>query len=153
MTPLPESERILIVDFGAQYGQLIARRVREQNVFCQLVRHDLPASRVAELRPRGLIFSGGPASVYEAGAPKCDPAVFDLGVPVLGICYGMQLACQVLGSEVKPSKTREFGRAHCRVLEANGLFTDVPEETVVWMSHGDQVQTVNGDFVPLAATD
>src|ERR1700735_60278 len=91
----PESERILILDFGSQYGQLIARRVREQNVFCQIVRHDLPASRIAELQPRGLILSGGPASVYAPGTPRCDPALFDLGVPVLGICYGMQLACQV----------------------------------------------------------
>ena len=98
-TALPESERVLIFDFGAQYVQLIARRVREQNVFCQIVRHDLPAARVAELKPRGLILSGGPASVYERGAPHCDPALFDLGVPVLGICYGMQLACQALGGE------------------------------------------------------
>ena len=96
MTP-PETERVLVFDFGAQYCQLIARRVREQNVFCQIVRHDLPAARIAELRPRGLIFSGGPASVYAPGAPRCDPAVFDLGIPVLGICYGMQLACDVLG--------------------------------------------------------
>src|SRR5437899_861007 len=91
MTTLPENERILIFDFGAQYGQLIARRVREQNVFCQLVRHDLSAARVAELRPRGLILSGGPASVYQPNAPKCDPASFELGVPVLGICYGLAL--------------------------------------------------------------
>jgi GMP synthase (glutamine-hydrolysing) len=153
MTPLPENERILIFDFGAQYGQLIARRVREQNVFCQLVRHDLSAARVAELRPRGLIFSGGPASVYEPGAPKCDPAIFELGIPTLGICYGMQLACQVLGGEIKPATSREFGRTHCRIQEADGLFAGVPEETVVWMSHGDQVQSVQGDFVPLAATE
>src|SRR5690349_8933163 len=153
MTPLPEHEQILIFDFGAQYGQLIARRVREQNVFCQIVRHDLPAARVAELRPRGLIFSGGPASVYEPGAPKCDPAIFDLGIPTLGICYGMQLACQVLGGEVKPGTSREFGRAHCRIQEGDGLFAGVPEETIVWMSHGDQVQSVQGDFVPLAATE
>src|SRR3954452_22532286 len=98
----PESERILILDFGAQYAQLIARRVREQNVFCQLVRHDLPATRIAELAPRGLILSGGPASVYAPGAPHCDPKIFDLGVPVLGICYGMQLACLVLGGKVSP---------------------------------------------------
>jgi GMP synthase (glutamine-hydrolysing) len=149
----PESERILIFDFGAQYGQLIARRVREQNVFCQIVRHDLSADRVASLKPQGLIFSGGPASVYEPGAPHCDPAIFQLGIPVLGICYGMQLACQALGGEVRPSASREFGRAHCHIQEADGLFAGVPEETVVWMSHGDQVQTVNGDFVPLAATD
>src|SRR6266478_7745744 len=107
MTPLPENERILIFDFGSQYGQLIARRVREQNVFCQVVRHDLPASRVAELAPRGMIFSGGPASVYAPGAPHCDPKLFDLNIPVLGICYGMHLACQALGSPVQPSPNRE----------------------------------------------
>jgi GMP synthase (glutamine-hydrolysing) len=155
MTPSsapPEQEVVLIVDFGAQYGQLIARRVREQNVFCQIVRHDLPASRVAALRPRGLILSGGPASVYDPRAPRCDPAIFDLDIPILGICYGMQLACQSLGGEVKPSASREFGRANCHIQEVDGLFAGVPEETVVWMSHGDQVQTVNGEFVPLAAT-
>src|SRR5262245_60146066 len=106
MKPFSENERILIFDFGSQYGQLIARRVREQNVFCQIVRHDLPASRVAELKPHGLIFSGGPASVYEPGAPRCDPKLFDLGIPVLGICYGMQLACHLLGGEVRPAGTR-----------------------------------------------
>src|SRR5215467_756523 len=100
MPAAPETERILIFDFGSQYGQLIARRVREQNVFCQIVRHDLPAARVAELQPRGLILSGGPASVYEQGAPHCDPAIFDLGIPILGICYGLHLACEALGGEV-----------------------------------------------------
>src|SRR5207302_6369930 len=134
MTPLPESERVLILDFGAQYGQLIARRVRDLNVFCQLVRHDLPAARIAELKPRGLIFSGGPSSVYAPGAPHCDPALFDLGIPVLGICYGMQLACHLLGGAVKPVSTREFGRAHCHIQEADGLFGGVPSDTVVWMS-------------------
>jgi GMP synthase (glutamine-hydrolysing) len=146
-------ERILVFDFGAQYGQLIARRVRDLNVFCQVVRHDLPAERVAELKPRGLILSGGPMSVYEPGAPKCDPAIFDLGVPVLGICYGMQLACQVLGGEVKPGKSREFGRKACRIHEAAGLFEGLPPEITVWMSHGDQVEAVSGDFLSLAATD
>jgi GMP synthase (glutamine-hydrolysing) len=153
MTSAPESERILVLDFGAQYGQLIARRVREQNVFCQLVRCDLPGERIAALRPRGLILSGGPASVYDQGAPRCDPKIFEMGIPVLGICYGMQLACQIMGSDVKASAHREFGRAVCRVHESNGLFADVPTETVVWMSHGDQVQSVNGEFVSLAATD
>src|SRR4051812_12714975 len=148
----PESERILIFDFGSQYGQLIARRVREQNVFCQIVRHDLPAERVAELRPRGLILSGGPASVYAPGAPRCDPKLFDLGIPVLGICYGMQLACHQLGGEVRPAASREFGRAHLHITNTDGLLAGVSPETVVWMSHGDQVEK-GGDFEPLASTD
>ena len=146
-------ELVLVLDFGAQYAQLIARRVREQNVFCQLVRHDLTAKRIAELAPRGLILSGGPSSVYEDGAPKCDPAIFELGIPILGICYGMQLACQALGGEVKPAPSREYGRAVLRVREAAGLFDGIPAETVVWMSHGDQVRSVGGDWVALAGTD
>src|SRR6516164_8117761 len=110
MTPLPESERILILDFGAQYGQLIARRVREQNVFCQLVRHDLPAARVAEMKPRGLILSGGPSSVYAPGAPHCDPALFDLGTPVRAICYGRHPPCQAPGGGVGRGRgARDFG--------------------------------------------
>jgi GMP synthase (glutamine-hydrolysing) len=153
MTEEPESERILVFDFGAQYAQLIARRVRELNVFCQVVRHDLSADRVAELMPTGMILSGGPASVYEPNAPRCDPGIFDLGVPVLGICYGMQLACQMLGGDVKPGRSREFGRAACRIHEATGLFESVAAETTVWMSHGDQVDAVGGDFLALAATD
>src|SRR5437868_13981295 len=131
MTVNAESERILIVDFGSQYGQLIARRVREQNVFCQVARHTLPAARIAELQPRGLILSGGPASVYDAGAPHCDPQIFKLGIPVLGICYGMQLACQALGGQVKATSRREFGRAECRILHPGGLFDGVPERTTV----------------------
>jgi GMP synthase (glutamine-hydrolysing) len=146
-------ETVLVFDFGAQYGQLIARRVREQNVFCQIVRHDLPAARVAEMRPKGLIFSGSPASVYDAGAPHVDPEILKLGIPILGLCYGMQLACYALGEEVKPSTSREFGRADCVILEAGGLFAGVPEETVVWMSHGDQVHQVGKDWIPLARTE
>ncbi len=146
-------EQVLVLDFGAQYCQLIARRVREQNVFCQIVRHDLPAARIRELKPRGLILSGGPASVYYPNAPRCDPAILDLGIPVLGICYGMQLACQMLGSSIKPAENREFGRAHIHIENPNGLFGGVPEHTVVWMSHGDQVHSVNGDFEALAGTD
>jgi GMP synthase (glutamine-hydrolysing) len=157
MDPAPEQERILIFDFGSQYGQLIARRVREQNVFCQLVRHDLSAERIQALNPRGIIFSGGPASVYEPGAPSCDPKIFELNVPVLGICYGMQLACHLMGEKIAPTKSREFGRAACRILRPDGLFAGVPAETTVWMSHGDQVQVGDTpgvqEFVPLAATD
>jgi GMP synthase (glutamine-hydrolysing) len=148
-----ESERVLVLDFGAQYAQLIARRVRDLNVFCQLVRHDLSADRIAQLQPRGIILSGGPASVYEPGAPKCDTGIFDLGVPVLGICYGMQLACQALGGEVKPAPAREYGRASCRVHDSAELFEGVSPETTVWMSHGDQVDAVGGDFLALASTE
>src|SRR5262245_7515560 len=120
MTKPPDQERVLIFDFGAQYAQLIARRVREQNVFCQLVRHNLPAGRVKELKPRGIILSGGPSSVYDPAAPSFDAKIFELGVPVLGICYGMQLACHALGGKVQPAKSREFGRAELRIGEGNG---------------------------------
>ncbi len=153
MTAVPERERVLIFDFGAQYGQLIARRVREQNVFCQMVRHDLPVERIKALEPSGIIFTGGPASVYGAGAPKCDPKLFELDVPILGICYGMQLACYLLGEKVAACSSREFGRAKCRILQPGGLFAGVPDETVVWMSHGDQVQVTDKNFIALAATD
>src|SRR5688572_32063065 len=102
------AERVLVLDFGSQYAQLIARRVREQHVYGEIVRHDITAQRVRELAPKGLILSGGPASVYAAGAPQCDPALFDLGIPVLGICYGMQLMSQSLGGRVESHAVREF---------------------------------------------
>lgn len=147
-------ELVLILDFGSQFGQLIARRVRELNVFCQVVRHDISADRVRELNPKGVILSGGPASVYEPNAPHPDPKLFDLDIPVLGICYGMQLACQALGGSVGGgSHTREYGRATLTITDPDTLFQGVPAESTVWMSHGDQVQAVDGGvFVPLAAT-
>src|SRR3954471_1136717 len=149
----PPEDRVLVFDFGAQYAQLIARRVREQNVFCHLVRHDLSADRVRELAPRGIILSGGPASVYEPNAPKCDPRLFDLNVPVLGVCYGMQLVCEAMGGLVRPPPAREFGRAELTVTKAGAdLFHDVPPQTTVWMSHGDQVHDAGPDFEPLAVT-
>ena len=146
-------ERVLVLDFGSQYAQLIARRVRERNVYCEIVRHDITAERIRELAPIGLILSGGPSSVYASGAPKCDPDIFRLGLPVLGICYGMQLMCEALGGHVDNTPLREYGRAHCRVTTTSDLFAGVPDETVVWMSHGDQVANVSDDFQPLAATD
>lgn len=149
----PAARPVLVLDFGAQYVQLIARRVRERHAYAQIVRHDISAARVRELNPLALILSGGPSSVYEAGAPRCDPEILGLGVPVLGICYGMQLACLELGAKVVSAAAREFGRAVCRVIDpAEPLFHDVPAESVVWMSHGDQIQELGGDFVPLAAT-
>jgi GMP synthase (glutamine-hydrolysing) len=150
------AERVLVLDFGSQYAQLIARRVREQHVYGEIVRHDITAKRVRELSPKGLILSGGPASVYGPGAPQCDPTLFDLGIPVLGICYGMQLICQSLGGRVQSHAVREFGRAHLTVntnaKNAHELFAGVPQETEVWMSHGDQVDAVSDNFVPMART-
>lgn len=151
------SERVLVLDFGSQYAQLIARRVREQHVYAEIVRHDITAQRVRELAPKGLILSGGPASVYAAGAPQCDPALFELGIPVLGICYGMQLMCQALGGRVQGHAVREFGRAHLLVDTINtashDLFASVPAQTEVWMSHGDQVDQVSDQFASLARTE
>src|SRR5207244_6987842 len=114
--PDPTSRPVLVLDFGAQYVQLIARRVRERHAFARIVRHDITAARVRELNPLALILSGGPSSVYEPGAPRCDPAIFDLGVPILAICYGMQLACEALGGRVEAAPAREFGRAECRIV-------------------------------------
>ncbi len=152
-TPMPlAQERVLIFDFGSQYVQLIARRVRELHVFAQIVRADLPVQRVRDLNPKGIIFSGGPASVYEPNAPRCDPALFELPIPILGICYGMQLACHSLGGAVKPAPSREYGRTTLEVLQEDALLEGLPHESVVWMSHGDQVAALGGDFVPLART-
>ena len=148
-----EHDQILILDFGSQTAQLIARRVREQNVFCRLVRHNLSAQRIREINPRGLILSGGPASVYAEGAPQPDPELFDLGIPILGICYGMQVACRSQGARVESADTREFGRSPCRIVDTGRLFADIPDELVVWMSHGDRVHDSGSQFVPLATTD
>ncbi len=142
-----------MLDFGSQYAQLIARRVREQNVYCRIVRHDLTAERIAELKPKGIILSGGPASVYSEGAPQCDPALFRLGIPVLGICYGMQLACKALGGQVENTTHREFGRARCQVQADDSLFLGLPEQMDVWMSHGDQISQIGETFRSLASTD
>ncbi len=144
---------ILVLDFGSQTAQLIARRVRDQNVFCQLVRHDLSVERIRELQPKGLILSGGPASVYAENSPQPDPEIFDLGIPVLGICYGMQVACRAQGSQVSASTSREFGHADCRVQDTSELFVGIPDRLKVWMSHGDQVEDLSDHFDSLAATD
>ena len=146
------SEKILVLDFGSQYSRLIARRVRDQNVYCEIIRHDLSAEAIAKKKPTAIILSGGPASVYEDKAPKCDPELFQLGLPILAICYGMQLACHSLGGEVKHSAAREFGRAKLKVGSDHGLLSGLPNETDVWMSHGDQVQDISSSFIPLAST-
>jgi GMP synthase (glutamine-hydrolysing) len=146
-------QRILVLDFGSQYAQLIARRVREQNVFCEIVRHNITPEKIRQHNPNGLILSGGPASVYDHGSPKCDPGIFDMGLPVLGICYGMQLACFYLGGSVKRVHCREYGRAINTIVAEDPLFENVKTTSQVWMSHGDQVQSIAGDFVALSKTD
>src|SRR5256885_4840030 len=146
-------EVVPILDFGAQYAQLIARRVREKGVYSELVRPDISIEELKKLNPRGLILSGGPSSVYEPNAPRCDPRLFDLGVPVLGICYGMQLGAQILGGQVKPARAREFGRAKLKVIDDDPFLRGLPKETTVWMSHGDQVHELPAEqFVALATT-
>ena len=145
-------QKIVVLDFGSQYAQLIARRVREQNVYCQILRHDITADRLAELAPKGIILSGGPASVYEEGAPRCDPDLFRLGIPVLGICYGMQLSCDALGGDVDNAPSREYGPATCQINKPDALFEGLPEQIDVWMSHGDQISSVSAEFEPLAQT-
>lgn len=148
-----QQETILVLDFGSQTAQLIARRVRDQQVFCQMVRHDLSASRIREINPRGLILSGGPASVYDAGSPQVDPGIFDLGIPILGICYGMQVSCRALGCDVKPGRSREFGHTEMHCETDNDLFRGLPKHFTVWMSHGDRVENLHEQFVVLAQTD
>ncbi len=149
---MAHDEVVPVLDFGSQYAQLIARRVREAGVYSELVRPNISVAELKHLNPKGIILSGGPSSVYEPNAPRCDPAIFDLGVPVLGICYGMQLGVQILGGQVKPGKAREFGRAKLTICGDDALTKGLPPETTVWMSHGDQVHDLPADFIPLATT-
>ncbi len=146
-------QTVPILDFGSQYVQLIARRVREAGVYSLLVRPDISVEELRKLSPVGVILSGGPSSVYDAGAPRCDPKIFDLGVPVLGICYGMQIAAQILGGDVRPGEAREYGRTRLHIADnSRDLLAGLPQETTVWMSHGDQVKALGPDFLPLAST-
>ncbi len=145
-------ETIVILDFGSQYVQLIARRVREHNVFSQIFPAGTPAETLAKENLKGIILSGGPASVYDKDAIKCDEKIFELDVPILGICYGMQLGCQVLGAKVVPAKNREYGRINLTITTKTGLFANLPDSTTVWASHGDQIEDPGHNFVKLAQT-
>ncbi len=152
--PFVSHQTILVLDFGSQYTQLIARRLRELSVYSEIVPFNTAIEKLKEKDPVGIILSGGPKSVSEAGAPKCAPQLFELGTPVLGICYGMQLMTDVLGGEVRRSGQREFGHAHVRVTRngtAPKLFKELPSELRVWASHGDDVNAVPPGFA-VAAT-
>ena len=146
-------ETIAILDFGSQYSQLIARRVREHNVYSQIFPADTTAKQLSQLGVKGLILSGGPASVRDKNAPKCDGRIFELGVPILGICYGMQLGCKILGAEIIAAQRREYGRTNLSILDKSDLFANMPDSTTAWASHGDQVGELGDDFVRLAATN
>ncbi|MBF8299617.1 MAG: synthase, partial [Dehalococcoidia bacterium] len=147
-------ETVVVLDFGSQYSMLIARRIREARVYCEIVPHNTPWEAIAHLRPKGFVLSGGPASVYEAGAPQAPSYVFERGVPVLGICYGMQLMAHQLGGEVVPGSKREYGHA---VVHQSGrsesLFATLPDALPVWMSHGDRVSRLPPGFRSLAFTE
>ena len=151
MTRLSQ-ERVLVLDFGSQYAQLIARRVREQNVYCEIVKHDISVKQIREHNPQGLILSGGPSSVYAQNAPKCDPNLFNMGLPILGICYGMQLACEAFGGKVQSVSTREYGRAELTGDVTTPLFQNTTPQQQVWMSPGDQISNIADDFETLAET-
>jgi GMP synthase (glutamine-hydrolysing) len=150
--PAPERP-VLVVDLGAQYAQLIARRIRECHVYSEIVPHDLTASQVAARRPAGVVLSGGPASVYERGAPAVDPGLFELGVPLLGICYGHQLMARALGGEVAATGQREYGRTELRVGEPGVLLADLGPVEQVWMSHGDAVTAAPEGFRVTSRTE
>jgi GMP synthase (glutamine-hydrolysing) len=147
------SRPVLVVDFGAQYAQLIARRVREASVYSEIVAHSITAAEVTEKNPIGIVLSGGPSSVYAEGAPAFDPAIFDLGIPVLGICYGFQVMATALGGEVAHTGQREYGSTPVVVGNSvNALLADQPVDQTVWMSHGDSVSKAPDGFTVLAST-
>ncbi|HXI51759.1 MAG TPA: glutamine-hydrolyzing GMP synthase [Candidatus Saccharimonadales bacterium] len=148
------SEQIVILDFGSQYTQVIARRIRECSVYSTIVHHRTSARAIAAMKPSGLILSGGPASVYAKKAPMPDPAIFELGIPILGICYGVQLFAQFLGGKVEPGLKREYGKGTLTVTDAScPLFRKLPDVLVVWNSHGDKLTALPEGFTAVATTE
>jgi GMP synthase (glutamine-hydrolysing) len=145
-----ETQSIVVLDFGAQYSQLIARRVREQNVFSVVLPCNTKVEEIKKQSPVGIILSGGPCSVYDKDAPSADPRVFELGLPVLGICYGLQFMAHALGGKVKAAKNREYGHAQVELLEQSELFSELPRNLEVWMSHGDEAQELPAGFKLIA---
>ncbi|HZK36602.1 MAG TPA: glutamine-hydrolyzing GMP synthase, partial [Aeromicrobium sp.] len=147
-----DHDLVLVVDFGAQYAQLIARRVRESKVYSEIVPHTLPVPEMLAKNPAAIILSGGPQSVYADGAPQVDPALFERGVPVFGICYGFQAMAVVLGGDVRRTGLSEFGRTEVSVASAGTLLAGMPTQHRVWMSHGDAVHAAPAGFTELAST-
>ena len=138
---------ILILDFGSQYSELIARRIRETNVFSLVVSNCISIEDINDINPKGIILSGGPNSVYEQNAPKCDKKIFNLGIPILGICDGMQLMVKELGgSVISATKKAEYGRAPINIDQESDLLTDVEDKSIMWMSHGDSINSLPDGF-------
>ena len=149
------NEKILILDFGSQTTQLIARRIREQKVYCEIHPFSTPLAKIKELQPSGIVLSGGPRSVFDDDAPHSDPALFELGIPILGICYGAQLMMQQLGGKVEKADKREFGKAELTVKDTDGIFAGLASDVghQVWMSHGDRIEMIPEGFVTTAVSD
>jgi GMP synthase (glutamine-hydrolysing) len=148
-----EPETVIVLDFGSQFAQLIARRIRELNVYSELLPHDTPWAEIERRAPKAIVLSGGPSSVYDADAPKADPAIWSGRIPVLGICYGLQLMAPELGGEVAPIDRREYGPASVQITSEDGLFRGIDREQPVWMSHGDSILRPPEGFLPTAQSD
>ncbi|MCG8685560.1 MAG: glutamine-hydrolyzing GMP synthase [Desulfobacterales bacterium] len=144
---------IIVIDFGSQFNQLIARRVRENNVYCQVEPADISLDKIKELKPIGIILSGGPSSIYEENSPTIDAGIFDLGIPVLGICYGMHYMVHTLGGTIKRAEKREYGFAQLKIRTQDALFKDMDDQFQCWMSHGDSAKTLPEGFEITASTD
>ena len=147
-----EKELVVVIDFGGQYNQLVARRVRECNVYCEIYSYKTDLNKIKAMNPKGIILTGGPASCYEPGAAACSEDLFNLGVPVLGLCYGAQLMTHVLGGKVERAAVREYGKTEVKVDRSSKLFSDVSENTICWMSHFDYISKLAPGFRAVATT-
>ena len=154
-SPIKDLNRqmIVILDFGSQYSELIARRIRETHVYSEVLSYRTSIDDLQQLNPKGIILSGGPSSVYEDYAPQCDPAIWQLGIPILGVCYGMQLMVKQLGGDVEQADRGEYGKAALKIDDPTDLLTNVANESTMWMSHGDSVTQLPPGFDILAHTD
>ena len=146
-----QQETVIVLDFGGQYNQLIARRVRECNVYCEVHPYNLGLDKIREMNPKGIIFTGGPDVVFEDGAPRCSKEIFELGVPVLGICYGCQLMAWMLGGKVETAPVSEYGKIKLTVL-GGSVLRDVPQDSTVWMSHTDYIAQPPAGFTVTGKT-
>ena len=146
------SETVIVLDFGAQYAQLIARKVRQCRVYCEILPFDAPIEKILSYNPKGIIFSGGPSSVYEVKAPQCADALFHSGLPILGICYGHQLMAHMMGGKVTPADKKEFGKTELDVERGAPLYGDLNRRLICWMSHGDYVLEPPPGFISTSAT-